>query len=441
MNPNLARATAWLESLVLTTPRPYAERAAQALQAVSALLNALSNPHHDLPVIHITGSKGKGSTALLLEAILRAAGLRVGTFTSPHLVHWRERFRLGGDALSEDDFAALIETVRQPVERLRRAHPELLPSFFDTATAAALLLFRDTGVDVAIVEVGLGGRLDATNVVEPRVCCITGIELEHTDKLGPTLADIAWHKAGIIKPGVPVICGPLPPVAAVVVEEQAAQQGAELLLLNRDFRVEIDTTEGYSRLHYASPSLSLDTRLAVRGRHQAINTALAIACAERFGIANLERIAPLTLAKATLPGRCEILGERPWLVVDGAHTVESARALRRVLDELPAVERHWLLSFSPGKDPRMIAAELLSPGDPITLTRADPVRSQPTDSIATALRSWNPALTIRAIDDPISALAHARAKLGTHSLLCLTGSVYMAGRGRDLLQLQPSVPA
>lgn len=429
-----AGAAAWLESLVLTTPRPYAERAAQAQQAVTALLDTLGNPQHGLPVIHITGSKGKGSTALLLETVLHAAGLRVGTFTSPHLSHWRERFRLDGEPLSEHTFAALIESVRPAVERLRRTRPELTPSFFDTATAAALRLFRNARVDAAIVEVGLGGRLDATNVVEPQVCCITGIELEHTDKLGPTLTDIAGHKAGIIKPGVPVVCGRLPTEAEAVIEQQAARLSAPLIRLDREFSAALSTTGGRNRLRYASRTLSMDTALAVRGTHQTLNAALAIACTEAFGVQNLARTVPLALASATLPGRCEILGEHPWLVVDGAHTVESARALRRLLDELPARRRHWLLSFSPGKDPSLIARELLAPDDRVVLTRADPVRSQATDTIAGALRDWNPALTLRAIDDPATALARARAALDADALLCLTGSVYMAGRGRELLR-------
>lgn len=435
-----AQAAAWLEGLVLTTLRPYAERTAQAQLAVTALLAALGDPHRGLPVIHITGSKGKGSTALLLEAILRAAGLRVGTFTSPHLSHWRERFRLDGEPLDETGFAALIETVRLPVERLRRSHPERIPSFFDTATAAALWLFRDAGVDAAIVEVGLGGLWDATNVVEPRVCCITGVELEHVDKLGPTLADIARHKAGIVKPGIPVVCGPLPPPAAAVVTKTALARNAPLLQAGRDFRVDTSSLPCGNRLRYADPTLELSCELAVPGAHQALNAALAIACARQFGVPDPTGVTAAALATATLPGRCEILGVNPWLVVDGAHTVESARALRRMLDTLPAGERHWLLSFSPGKDPRIIAAELLSPGDRVILTRADPLRSQPTDQVADALRSRDPSLSLRCIDDPASALGSARTRLDSRSLLCLTGSVYMAGLGRDLLRSTRPLP-
>lgn len=428
-----AQAAAFLESLVLTEPRPYAERAAQAQRAVTALLGRLGDPQRGLPVIHITGSKGKGSTALILEAILRAAGLRVGTFTSPHLSHWRERFRLAGKPLAEGGFAALIEAVRPAVETLRHGRPDCRPSFFDTATAAALLLFRQAGLDAAIVEVGLGGRLDATNVVEPRVCCLTSIELEHTDKLGTTLAAIAREKAGIIKPGVAVVCGSLPAAAATVVSARARSVGAPLLRLGHEFRLTSRARAGGSELCYREPALSIDGLLPLPGQHQAVNAALAIACAHRFGIASLAQSVPAALARVQLPGRCEILRRDPWIVVDGAHTIESARALRAMLATLPASSRYWLLSFSRGKDPCAIAAELLAAGDHITLTCADGQRSQPVEAVARALSALDPGLQLRCIADPQQALRQLAAELSPRALLCLTGSVYMAGLGRTLL--------
>ena len=423
-----AAAAAWLESLIVDPPRPYAERAARAQQAVRALLAALDGPQRGLPVIHITGSKGKGSTALLLEALLRAAGLRVGTFTSPHLEHWRERFRLDGEPLDEIRFAALMERVRPPVERLRR--DGIGCSFFDTATAAALWLFREEAVDAAVVEVGLGGRLDATNVVEPRVTCLTGVELEHADKLGPTLADIAGHKAGIVKPGIPLVSGPLPPAAETVVAAAVREQGAPWWRLEHEIR--IDWQPG--RLRYAAPELSLETPLGPAGRHQAINAALALACAQRFGVESLPRIAARALADLQLPGRGEILSRRPWIVIDGAHTVESARALRSLLDTLPAGPRHWLLSFTHGKDPRPFVAELLGSGDRVILTRADPGRSRSPAEIAALLQEWRPNLHAKTVTEPAAALEQALDGLEPDALLCLTGSVYLAGLGRRLLR-------
>ncbi len=427
------QAAAFLESLVLDEPRCYATRAAQAQQAVAALLARLGNPHHGLPVIHVTGSKGKGSTALLVEAILRAAGLKVGTYTSPHLSHWRERFRLNGTALPETDFAALMEHVRPAVEALLSGPGNTRPGFFDTATAAALLLFRRAGVEAAIVEVGIGGRLDATNVVEPRVCCITGVELEHTDKLGDTVAAIAAEKAGIIKPGVTTVCGPLTPAAARVVTQRAKSQAAPLLCYGDAFyQTSTPYALGYEFAYHA-PGLRIDCSLALPGAHQTVNAALAIACARQFGIAELPKTVQLALSTVRLPGRCEILGKAPWLVVDGAHTVASARALREVIERLPATRRHWLLSFTKGKSPGPTVAELLSDGDRVTITRADPQRSQAPQAIAAQLAAWAPGLSMRCIDDPAHALEQVRAELAEHDLLAVAGSVYLAGRVRALL--------
>ena len=205
----LAAAEAWLEGLINLERSPAALRQARlSLAPVQSLLARIGEPQRGLHVLHIAGSKGKGSTALLCEALLRAAGVSTGTFTSPHLERWTERFRIDGREVPEDALAATIGELRPHVEALRGS-PEP-PSFFDVITAAAFQLFSAARVDVAIVEVGLGGRLDSTNVVEPAVCCITSIELEHTDKLGDTLAAIAGEKAGIAKPHVPLVVGPLP---------------------------------------------------------------------------------------------------------------------------------------------------------------------------------------------------------------------------------------
>jgi dihydrofolate synthase/folylpolyglutamate synthase len=197
-----------------------------SLAPIRALLDRLGAPERGLSVIHVAGSKGKGSTALFAESVLRAAGARVGTFTSPHLERWTERFRIDGDGGAADRLAAAVAELRPHVDALRDAGGDTVPSFFDATTAAALLLFRDLRVDHAVLEVGLGGRLDSTNAVAPAVCCITSIELEHTDLLGDTLAAIAGEKAGILKPGVPAVCGELPREAFAVVERRAA--GARL---------------------------------------------------------------------------------------------------------------------------------------------------------------------------------------------------------------------
>ena len=177
------------------------------LRPIEALLDAIGRPQDALSVLHVAGSKGKGSTCLLAESILAALGERVGTFTSPHLESWIERFRIDGREVDEASLVAAVERVRPAVDALRDGPPETRPSFFDATTAIAFVLFAEAGVDRAVIEVGLGGRLDSTNVVRPAVTCITSIELEHTDKLGSTEAAIAGEKAGILKSGVPAEIG------------------------------------------------------------------------------------------------------------------------------------------------------------------------------------------------------------------------------------------
>jgi folylpolyglutamate synthase/dihydropteroate synthase len=226
----LAEAEAWLEGLINLERSPAELRRARlSLAPVEALLARVGEPQRGLRVVHVAGSKGKGSTALLGEALLRAVGLSTGTFTSPHLERWTERFRIDGHEVPGDALAAAVTRLRPHVDALRQgADP---PSFFDVTTAAAFLLFAEAGVDVALVEVGLGGRLDSTNVVAPAVCCITSIELEHTEKLGDTLAAIAGEKAGIAKAGVPLVVGALPAEAAEVVEARARALGCPLARL------------------------------------------------------------------------------------------------------------------------------------------------------------------------------------------------------------------
>lgn len=441
---NAAQAGAFLESLVLAEPRSYTERAHYALQAVAALLARLDNPQHQLKVIHITGSKGKGSTALLLEAVLRSAGLRTGTYTSPHLQRWSERYRIDGQEISAERFAALMESLRPHVAALQSGPPETLPSFFDTATAAALLLFQRENVDYAIVEVGLGGRLDATNIVEPVVSCITSIELEHIDKLGDTLAAIASEKAGIIKRSVPVVVGRLPPEAEHVIILRAAEQQAPLLRFDEAFQLKpLATSLTGSRGRLISGDLDIELELPLPGEYAAHNAALAVVCAQQLAAldrAVLEKAIRQGLHNAVLPGRCEIISRHPWIIVDGAHTEQSAAALRRFLDTLPVKRIHWLLSLTVRKEPRPLCDALLRPGDRVTFTKADAQRSQEPAAIAALVRPFYPDIAMDVISDPIAAMASVRRQQTADLLLCITGSVYLAGLGRAALLNTAAIP-
>lgn len=434
----LEDAAAWLGGLVDLERLQDLRRVRLDLEPARRLLARLGDPQRGLSVLHVAGSKGKGSTALLAESVLCAAGERVGTFTSPHLERWTERFRLDGAEVDGARLAAAVERIRPHVEALRAEDPSGAPSFFDAATAAALVLFRDARVDRAILEVGLGGRLDSTNVVEPAVACVTTIELEHTEKLGDTLEAIAGEKAGIVKPGAPVVCGDLAPEALAVVEARARAAGVPLARLGRDFRVDVlEASLDGLRLRLADDELEVEARMPVLGAHQAANAALAVACVRRLpgapAAGALGDAVARGLAQVRLPGRVELLGRAPWRIADGAHTAASARALAQALGVVPRGRARLVLSVSAGKNLPEILAALVPQFDEVTVTRADAVRSLDPAAVAAAVRAAAPAVAVHAVPNPFLALRAARAGLGERDLVCATGSVYLAGIARRVL--------
>lgn len=433
----LEEAGAWLEGLIDLERTPRLRRSRLSLAPIRALLARLGNPERGLRVLHVAGSKGKGSTALLAEALLRAVGRRVATFTSPHLERWTERFRLDGAEVAGERLAAAVETLRPHVEALRAGDPETVPTFFDATTAAALLLFAEAEVDAAVLEVGLGGRLDSTNACAPAACCITSIELEHTEVLGDTLGRIAGEKAGILKPGVPAVVGALHEEAAAAVRARAAQVGAPLSWLGRDFTVEVEErgADGLA-LGLRDGSFAAEAALPLLGAHHAANAALAVAWVRRAAVvpdAELARALPRAFAGARLPGRVELLGRRPWIVVDSAHTAASARALGAALAKLPHRRARLVLSVSAGKDLDAICRSLAPHFDAVTITRAERVRSLEPEAVARAVRTAAPGAAARVVPNPHLALRAAREGLEPDGLLCATGSVYLAGIARGVL--------
>ena len=438
----LEQAAAWLEGLINVERLPELPYSRLGLDPIEHLLARVGEPQRDLCVIHIAGSKGKGSTALFAEAILRAAGERVGTFTSPHLERWTERFRIGGEEVSEDALASVLERLRPHAEALAKEAPGKAPTFFDVITAAAFLLFRDASIDCAVLEVGLGGRLDSTNVVDPAVACITTIELEHTDRLGSTHAAIAGEKAGILKRGRPAVIGELPAEARSVVEARAQELGVPLDRLGRELSAEVTSSDSSGvRVRLRDGKLEVETKLSTLGVHQAANAALALACVRRaaphWSDEALARAARAGLAAAQLPGRVELLGRRPWLVVDGAHTTESARALACALGTLARRRSRLVLSVSGGKNLAGILAAVLPCFDEIFVTRADSLRSLDPSQVAGAIRTAGGSAAVHAVPNPFMALRAAREGLSQDDLLCATGSLYLAGIARKVLATQP----
>lgn len=434
------QAGAWLESLINFERRPGFDYARLGLEPIRRLLASLEHPERALSIVHVAGSKGKGSTCLLAEAVLLELGERVGTFTSPHLERWTERFRIDGREVEGERLAAAVARVRPHVEAQRARYPDEAPTFFDATTAVALLLFAEAKVSRVLLEVGLGGRLDSTNAVTPDVCCITSIELEHTDKLGDTLGAIASEKAGIMKPGVPCVTGRLPAEAAEVVSKRAIELGAPLRRLGVELEVSLrePAAPGQQAILYRDGDEALiEAELSVLGAHQRDNAALALAAIRALGAhsdAALAAVARQGLAHAQLPGRLEVMSRAPFVLVDAAHTLASASALAEVIEGLGAPRVELLLSVSADKELDGLLRILLPLADRVWLTRAEPIRSLDPVELAGRVAKLAPSMLCEVIEDPLEAVTRARAALPADAVLCCAGSVYLAGAARRALR-------
>ena len=305
-------ATAFLESLVRTPSRTREERERLGLYPIESLLDRIGNPHRELAAIHITGSKGKGSTALYLEALLAAAGLRIGTFTSPHLEHWNERIRIVGAPIGRGKFVAAMERVRPVIADLHRADADTAPAFFDALVAAAFSAFADAGVDIAVIEAGIGARLDPTRACRAAATCVTSVEMEHADRLGPALTDIAREKAAVARAGVPLVVGSIPAPASTVVERETVRIGAPLRRLGRDIGIR------WRGAHPATDAPAGAPGHRTARRHEAVHTVAPAGAGEADVLlpglgAKLPKFAgaPVGAGEADALGRAVVAEPRP----------------------------------------------------------------------------------------------------------------------------------
>lgn len=438
------QAIAYLDALVdherLGFRRHMAETV--SLDTMRALSVLLGEPHLGLQAVHIAGSKGKGSVAAMLDAILRAAGHRTGLYTSPHLVSPRERIRIDGQPIPEGELAELVSLVRPAIEEIRSGGQLNPPTFFEAYTAMAFLAFARHRVDVAILETGLGGRLDATNIVTPRVCAITTICLEHQDILGDTIAAIAGEKAGIIKPAVPLVLAPQAPEAREVIIARANAMGSPFYLapqaeilhrpcMGPDDQPQPQTVRIAGRPHSFS--------LALLGDHQAANAAVAVEIARILADAGLaiqpDHIAA-GLARVRWPGRLDVVGKHPRIVLDCAHTPTAAQALCNSLQAYFRYSGLWMvIGMSEDKDVAGFA-RALSPLHPRTLLcRARLPRAlTPEDLIARSDGTWNEAAVFETVND---ALEFALSQAGPDDMICVAGSAYVVGEAMQYLGVQP----
>ena len=402
--------------------------------ALRDLLARLGDPQHGLRAVHIVGSKGKGSTALYLEGLLQDAGARTGVFTSPHLVRWTERFRVAGREIDEAELAQLLDRVAVARDRLSAALRDEL-SFFDAATAAAFLLFRQADVEWAVLEAGLGGVRDATSVCEPVVTCLTSVEREHTAVLGNSLQAIAREKAGVARPGVPMVLGALPRAARPVALRCCLEAGAPVLRCGHAFHYRSRVDEHGVALRFRGFGLDFRSSLPVAGRHLVRCAALATACVASLPGVELEsrRVAG-ALRRVTLPGRAEVLCRHPLVLVDGAHTAASAAALGETLARLDATAVHLVLSMGRDKPVPAFLRPLRARLRRVTVTCAEPARSLPARELAGQVAGACPDLVVRHASSVARAVDEALQRLAGGEALCIAGSVYLAGTAREYLR-------
>ncbi|MSP60627.1 MAG: bifunctional folylpolyglutamate synthase/dihydrofolate synthase [Myxococcales bacterium] len=418
-----ARALGRLQALARFGVRP-------GLAAIARVLAALGHPERGVPALHIAGTNGKGSTAAFAEALLRAAGARTGLYTSPHLSRFTERIRIGGTEVGPGHTADLIERV------LAAPGGDQL-TFFEVATAAAFACFAEERVDLAVIEVGLGGRYDATSCCAPFATVVTGIGLDHTAQLGATTAAIAVEKVGIARPGVPLCAGPLDQAAGAVVEEGARTIGAPLYRFGVDFTVAAES----DRIAYLGPGGPLaDARIALPGAHQARNAALALAAtsfAPRF--APDEAARREGLGNVRWPGRLERVA--PDLILDGAHNPDGAVALAAALvaEVGPRGGRRLVLLVGAlaDKDARGLLAPLLPLAARVVCTRPDSPRALAASELAAQVAALAPALPVESVQAPAEALACARRGGG---LVVACGSLLLVGELRRLVTGEESDP-
>jgi dihydrofolate synthase/folylpolyglutamate synthase len=408
------------------------------VQAFANFLHTLGDPHLAFPSVLIAGSKGKGSTAAMVASILSQAGLRTGLFTKPHLVTIRERTQIDRQCISREAFAALVTELQSRVDAAAQAHTRRFRTFFELTTALSFLHFARQQVDIAVVEVGLGGRLDTTNVLTPRVAVLTPIGLEHTHILGDTLAAIAGEKAGIIKPHSCVVSAPQAPEVLDVFRQRCQEQAATLLVAGQEFTWEISAhaVQGM-RLHVHLPGQHLDdVPVALLGRHQAANAAVAIAVIDQLqqqGWPVTETHIRQGLAQVQWEGRLEILATQPWVVLDAAHTVESATCLRQALVELfPAQRRLLVLGMSTDKKIAPIVATLAPLADQVIVTRSHTPRACEPERLADEVRQHG--VPVQVAPDPAAALDLARTQAQPTDLICVTGSLLLLGELKAQLQ-------
>lgn len=433
---------------MLSQPRTYQEALAYldahvglgvrpGLARISRLIELMGDPHRDIATVHIAGTNGKTTTALLLAAVISGHGLTTGTFTSPHLEKIEERFRIDDEVASPDDFTQSIADIAPFVDALEAETGER-PTYFELTAAAAFAFFAERAVEAAVVEVGLGGRLDATSIVDPVVAVLTNVGLDHTEYLGDTVEEIALEKLAIAKPGSVLVTGALTDPVALVAGRYAAERGLAHCAFARDFGLNSAAMAVGGWMTSIDGALGRydDIFLPLHGRHQVTNLAIAIAAAEQFFARPLDVEAVRdSIAAVHSPGRIEVVQHTPLVVIDGAHNEASMAALAATLaDEFPDLS--WTVIFGAlgDKDIESMLGHLEPRIGRLVVTEADSPRSIPVGQLAAQIREKLPdipnvdvAATVR------DAVAEVMGTTDADGAVLVTGSLYVVGEARPHL--------
>ncbi|AGC44425.1 tetrahydrofolylpolyglutamate synthase/dihydrofolate synthase [Myxococcus stipitatus DSM 14675] len=396
------------------------------LERVLEALDALGHPEQRFRVLHVAGTNGKGSTCAFAATALQAAGHRVGLYTSPHLVRINERIRVDGEDISDEEFGRAILDV---LERYPSAVSEPM-TYFEFGTLVALWHFARVGVDVVVLEVGLGGRLDATNAARPTVTAITPVSFDHMEYLGHTLGAIAGEKAGILKPGVPCVVSAQEPEALESIEVKARALSVPLWVEGRDFSAELQSD---GSLSYRGPTWRLEgLRPSLRGPHQRQNAAVALACLEALdahGVRVSTEAARAGVGSARWPGRLEEVGERPIVLMDGAHNPAGVAVLLASLRALYSGRPvHCVFGVVADKDRGPMMRALFPACASVQLTPLDTPRSLAPEAYLDEARALVSDVT--AWPDVDAALAEARRRAGADGIVLCTGSLFLVGMVR-----------
>lgn len=401
------------------------------LARVVSLLDLLGGPHRAFPCVLVGGTNGKGSVAALLADIFRAAGYRTGLYTSPHLVRPEERIAVDGTEISREDWTLLFDLTLRSIEQgLADGTLPHRPTYFETMTALAFQYFATRPVEMAILEVGLGGRLDATNVVRPEVSVITSVSYDHQQYLGNTLEEIAFEKAGILKPGIPAVVGPCASAARETIRSHARDAGSPVVWTEDGATADVlGSDEGRYRFDLRTQKRHYgDLKLRLAGRHQVVNAATALLACELLAEQSWDLTEPALrrgLAEAFLPGRLEAV--RPGLTLDGAHNEEAARALEAFWrDHLPGPV-HLVFGAMRDKDIPALGRVLFPRAQSVTLTRVHSPRGEEPERIAALLPEFAPKYAFAA------TVGEALAQLPPEGTTLVAGSFYLVGEVKEWL--------